>query len=84
MGISSVHKLLSTFVGGRINRSIVVTFIWLLLHLKGIKYLPKFPHRLENLAEWEYIFQSGKSWEILNTPEKSGIFTQNSEKVQEF
>ena len=35
-------------------------------------------------GKWEYIFQSGKSQEILNKLERSGNFTQNTEKKQIF
>ena len=43
-----------------------------------------FPLGLENLENWEGIFQSGKSQGILNKLEKSGKITQNTGKLREF
>ena len=50
------------------------------LHILIAVYRPWLPHWLENVEKWEYIFQSGKSQEILNVLEKSGNFTQNAGK----
>ena len=36
------------------------------------------------LEKWEDIFQSGKSWGILNRLEKSGKITQKTGKLREF
>ena len=40
--------------------------------------MDRVPLGLENLEEWEGIFQSGKSQGILNRLEKSGKSTQNT------
>ena len=39
---------------------------------------------LDNLENWEGIFQSGKSQGVLNRLEKSGKITQNTGKLREF
>ena len=43
-----------------------------------------FPLGLEDLENWEGIFQSGESQGILNRLEKSGKITQNTGKLGEF
>ena len=45
-------------------------------------WFPLGMENMENLGKWEGIFQSGKSQGILPRLEKSGSFTQNTEKSE--